>query len=81
MNQPDKPTDPDIILIDKAVDALGEHWDSVRIFCTRYDSNGTTSYATRSTGNAFASQGYISAWLNAEKERATQEFNDNSDPS
>lgn len=40
-------------LIDRHLEDLGEHFDTVQILCTTYDSEGTAIY-TRGIGNHYA---------------------------
>lgn len=63
----------DIEIIQKAADQLGEHFDTVQIFCTRHEgSDGTGRYAL-GIGNWFARYGQIAYWMHQQKEDAVQE--------
>lgn len=73
-SQVDKPmSNDDVEIIRKAVDQLGEHFDSVQIFCTRHEgAEGTGRYAIGG-GNWFARYGQIVYWLHQQQEDARQE--------
>lgn len=61
-------------LIQKHVDALGEHFETVQIFCTRHDAaieDGTISVVLGS-GNWFARYGVVREWLVKNDERARE---------
>jgi len=63
--------DRDLELARKAVAALGEHFDSVQLFCTRHEpatENGTTSVNT-GIGNWFARYGQVKLWVANQEER------------
>lgn len=55
-------------LVSKAVDGLGEHFDSVRVFVTRHEGDSTLAL-TRGSGNNYASLGQITEWLDADRAR------------
>lgn len=57
--------DPDIEVIEKALQALSEHFDTVHIFTTRYESEheGRTICVNRGVGNWFARYGQVTNWL------------------
>lgn len=57
-------------LIRKSVDALGEHFDSVRIFCTKTEGESTLGI-NKGSGNHYATLGQITEWLDADKARTT----------
>lgn len=65
-------------LVVKAVNELGEHFDSVRIFVTR-QSGDSTHALTRGGGNHYASLGQISEWLDADKARTNWNEKPNSE--
>lgn len=75
-NYPNK--DEDMALVRKHLDLLSEHFDTVQIFCTRYnpnkttdsDEDGTTSRVNMGIGNFFARYGLVAYWLEHEKPRA-----------
>lgn len=69
MNMNDASKNQDIAIVQKALDGLGEHFDTVHIFCTRYDpvDDGATVHLQRGTGNWFARYGQIRNWLEMEK--------------
>lgn len=66
--------DEDLASVQKAIDELSEHFDSVHIFCTRYEGPDIgTVQVNRGTGNWYARSGQIQEWLikNAEESRVT----------
>jgi len=54
-------------LVDLHCAQLSEHFDSVRIFCSKHDSEnegqGATQGYTRGRGNYYAQRGQIADWL------------------
>lgn len=48
--------------IDKAINLLSDHFDTVQIFCTRTE-NGQTVHVTMGVGNWFARYGHVIDWL------------------
>lgn len=74
-------TDPELKLIQEAIDLLSEHFDSVHIFTTRHESDETGTYSIqRGSGNWWARIGAIKAWIirnDAEElEKGRQDQND-----
>lgn len=63
--------DPDLAAVKKALQDLGEHFDSVMIFCTRHegDDRGSARVA-KGTGNWYARYGQVREWLVKEEEEA-----------
>lgn len=61
--------DPEMIMVRKHLDQLMEHFDSVHIFCTRHEPDGTVNVSI-GAGNWFARYGQISEWLCKEQEAA-----------
>lgn len=60
----------DLTLIQKHVDQLGEHFDTVQVFCTRHmpaELDGT-AIANRGTGNWHARFGQVREWVIYEEE-------------
>lgn len=60
----------DLGRIKECAEKLGEHFDSVHIFCTRHEpttDNGTLCFSWGS-GNWFARKGQIEEWIEQEKE-------------
>lgn len=57
--------DADVALLKDAAEKLSEHFDSVMIFATRYESNldGGTINVHWGEGNWFARYGQIMTWL------------------
>ena len=74
--------DADESLVEKTARELGEHFDTVQIFCTRHDSGseGGTIHVTKGVGNYFARYGQCREWLVKEEEetrvRARKESGD-----
>lgn len=60
----------DVERVQKAVDALGEHFDSVQIFATRCEmgENDGTIYLSLGSGNWFTRYGQVCNWLEREQE-------------
>lgn len=60
----------DLARIRKAVDELGEHFDTVQIFASRHESgeHDGTLRITLGVGNWFARYGQVHCWLLAEDE-------------
>lgn len=70
----DETEDRELAIIQKHVDALGEHFDSVQIFVTRHDAaieDGTVS-ANLGSGNWFARYGQTREWVVKNDERARE---------
>ena len=59
--------DQDLELLQKAIDTLGEHFDSVQIFATRHDTDGTKSIQ-KGCGNWFARYGQVREWMLKEEQ-------------
>lgn len=57
--------EPDIERIQKCIDQLSEHFDSVQVFCTRHEmgTDDGTINCTQGQGNWFARYGQIRAWV------------------
>jgi hypothetical protein len=68
-------------LVDLHAAQLAEHFDSVRIFCTKHNSDGEGDSATqgysKGRGNYYAQEGQIREWLTAmnEETRVNQRLN------
>jgi hypothetical protein len=62
--------DKDLELVKQAAISLGEHFDSVQIFCTRHESGEQDGTVTvkYGTGNWFARYGQIKDWVLVEEE-------------
>lgn len=60
-------------LLAKHCAEIGEHFDSVRIFVTKYEGNGNTFRGTKSNGNYYAQLGQIKIWLEQELQLAKNE--------
>lgn len=68
--------DPDIERIEEAMDLLREHFDTVQVFCTRQDPDGTVNLKI-GVGNWFARYGQIKDWVNRAEETAAIEARNN----
>ncbi len=67
----DKLKDDDLERIKKATQALGEHFDSVQIFCTRHEAfkrDGTVN-VNYGEGNWFTRFGQVRDWVIRQDER------------
>lgn len=53
----------DMELIQSHVDQLREHFDSVTIGVTRYESGGLTTNIVRGSGNFYARVGQMKDWI------------------
>ncbi len=72
-------SDADVVRVRKAVSELGEHFDSVQIFCTRHESGeheGTLKF-TLGEGNWFARYGQVREWLIVQDEGSRENARDN----
>lgn len=58
----------DVALLQKHVDALGEHFDTVQIFCTRHDHHNLTVAVQLGAGNWYARYGHVMEWLERQAE-------------
>lgn len=56
---------PDLALLRKAVDGLGEHFDTVQVFVTRHEAGTAdgTKHISMGSGNWFARFGQIKVWV------------------
>ncbi len=72
--------DADLKLVLDAVKTLREHFDSVQIFCSRYEfaEEGTTHIA-RGEGNWFARYGQVRDWLVTEDEQTKEKIRHDND--
>lgn len=70
MSQPD----PELELLERHINALAEHFDTVQIFVTRMDEKNSdnTVNACRGAGNWFARYGQVQEWLIKSDERTRQ---------
>lgn len=69
---PDSTEKADMERIQKALDILSEHFDSVQIFASRHEpatEDGTIA-ATRGFGNWYARYGQIAQWMDYHQEMA-----------
>lgn len=69
MSQPD-----DLQRIEAVISQLGEHFDSVMIFCTRHDEGqeGGTVNCALGSGNWYARYGQCREWLITNDERTRE---------
>lgn len=59
----------EIELVDKAVSALAEHFDTVHVFVTKYDgATGDTDIYDSGVGNFYARLGHLYDWLNIQRQ-------------
>ncbi len=68
--------DQDQQIVAKAVDQLGEHFDSVQVFVTRYEPNGGDQTSTQlncGSGNWLTRYGHIKDWLLRQEAIAAEE--------
>jgi hypothetical protein len=71
----------DLEMVRKHLEALSEHFDTVQIFCTRYNPNrieeadeeGTTTRLQVGQGNWFARYGQVRYWLQMQDAVAAKE--------
>lgn len=64
--------------LQKHVDDLGEHFDTVQIFVTRYPSeSGGTVHARLGSGNYYARIGQVKEWIITEDAIARNEVEKN----
>lgn len=66
-------------LADKLVSELGEHCDSVRVFCTMNEGNGETASYTVGDGNFHAQTGQVKEWLIRQDEIVREHARKNND--
>ena len=66
--------DQDMSTVQKHLQALSEHFDTVQIFCTRHEAgehDGTIDVQV-GAGNWFARYGHVKHWLVTQEERDRQ---------
>jgi hypothetical protein len=56
--------------VKKHASQLGEHFDSVQIFCTKHDGAEGTASVNCGEGNWFARYGQIREWVEKNEERS-----------
>lgn len=64
----------DHAFVQKALDLLGEHFDTVQIFCTRHEGgecDGTVAI-NKGVGNWFARRGQVREWMLGEDKAIPQ---------
>lgn len=76
----DEIEDKDLKIIREIAEKLGEHFDSVQIFCTRYESDecGTIS-AKWGIGNWFSRIGQVREWIARHDEESRLEMRPDDD--
>lgn len=52
----------DMAIVQRAMDQLSEHFDTVQVFTTRHDPDGTAS-VQMGCGNWFARYGQVQTWM------------------
>lgn len=70
MNTPDiknsREDDSENAIITKALRDLGEYFDTVQLFVSRYDSDvGATASKVAGSGNIYARMGQVGHWLDS----------------
>ena len=67
-----KETAIDLSYVNKAIDLLYSHYDSVQIFCTKLsDDNKNTTHVHKGMGDWFARYGLVKAWIKGEENDMT----------
>lgn len=66
--EPETPDDKALKMIEGHVGRLSEHFDSVRILCTKHE-NGQTKNYTIGAGNWYAQIGQVREWVTIDDER------------
>ena len=62
--KPFESDDSENAIISKALRDLGEYFDTVQLFVSRYDSDvGATASKVAGTGNIYARMGQVGHWL------------------
>jgi hypothetical protein len=67
-----EPLDPEVAIVQRHVEQLAEHFDTVQILVTRLDweeDRGSTVNIARGTGNWFARYGQMKTFTIREEER------------
>lgn len=59
----------ELAFLEKHCASIGEHFDTVQIFVTRFDAEQGTCNASYGSGNWFARRGQIQDWLVKENEQ------------
>ena len=65
--------------VKKHASQLGEHFDSVQIFCSKYEGSEGTASVNCGEGNWFARYGHVKQWLIKEEEYARCQSRKDSD--
>ncbi len=83
MNDENPQNEEDLKLVHQHVDALGEHFDTVQIFCTRHaeGERGGTVNVHAGAGNWFARRGHVHQWCIQKDEQARAEVRDEEEES
>lgn len=69
MNVPEE--NDELTLIQRHIDALMEHFDTVQIFVSKHDSiDNKTGFITKGAGNSYARYGQIKQWVIEDEEAA-----------
>lgn len=74
----DKDEEQDLDRVQKCLNELGEYFDSVQIFTTRYESEteGGTVNVAMGTGNWFARYGQVQDWIIKKEEETRKRVNE-----
>lgn len=73
MNSEDE-QDLDVQRLKKMCEELGEHFDCVQIFASRFDAEEGTTSVNWGAGNWHARRGQVDGWLTKEDERSRKEI-------
>ena len=67
----------DMAYVNKAIELLISHYDSVQIFCTKVSEDGqNTTHVHRGKGDWYARYGLVKAWVKTEENDFTFEMPD-----
>jgi uncharacterized Zn finger protein len=72
----------DLAIVDKAIQLLGEHFDSVQVFTSRYEptlEDGTVS-VRKGNGDWYSRFGQVKEWVIKEEERMRQQVRGEVEP-
>jgi len=65
-------------LVEKMMQQLSEHFDTVQIFTTRHEE-GETSVIETGAGNWFARYGHVRKWVDEQEQEIVVELEDDED--
>ena len=69
----DQKRDAELARIRKHVDEMGEHWENVQVFCSRFEGDDT-QILHLGKGNLHARVGQVAAWVIREEEKEREEI-------